>query len=199
RVELAQRRHVVELQDLLGDGARIFGVHVDAAGRQRVEHDGGVAEALAVRRAGLAGRDCRLANDLAEDVRLGEALGADGQGRGTCVADRERSREGQQQRTTCPGVHGGDRVIRTPAGSLPVRGRLRHALTGAPTGYQNPRPRSQKEEIMKKFWLAGLFAGAMAVAAGASYADGGPILWFEPLQFATLPDGVRYPEGITAN
>jgi DNA-binding beta-propeller fold protein YncE len=52
---------------------------------------------------------------------------------------------------------------------------------------------------MKKLLLAGLFAGAMAVAADASHADGGPILWFEPFQFAVLPDGVRYPEGITAN
>jgi DNA-binding beta-propeller fold protein YncE len=52
---------------------------------------------------------------------------------------------------------------------------------------------------MKKLLLAGLLAGAMAVAADASYADGRPILWFEPVQFAVLPGDLRYPEGITAN
>lgn len=52
---------------------------------------------------------------------------------------------------------------------------------------------------MKKLLLAGLFAGAMAIGTTASHADGGPILWFEPLVFATLPEGLRYPEGIAAN
>jgi len=51
---------------------------------------------------------------------------------------------------------------------------------------------------MKKLFLAGVFAGAMAIGAGASFAAG-PILWFEPLQFAVLPEDLRYPEGITAN
>ena len=46
-VELRQRRHRVELQDLLGDRAGVFGVDVDAAGRERVQHDRGVAEPLA--------------------------------------------------------------------------------------------------------------------------------------------------------
>jgi DNA-binding beta-propeller fold protein YncE len=51
---------------------------------------------------------------------------------------------------------------------------------------------------MKKVFLAGIFAGAMSIGAGAAFAAG-PILWFEPLQFAVLPEDLRYPEGITAN
>ena len=86
-VELGQRRHAVELQDFLGDRAGVFGIDVDAAGRERVQHDGRVAQALAVRRARLAGGLRGLLEDLAEDVRLGEALGADIEGR-----RRERNR-----------------------------------------------------------------------------------------------------------
>jgi DNA-binding beta-propeller fold protein YncE len=52
---------------------------------------------------------------------------------------------------------------------------------------------------MKKLLLAGLVAGALAIGADASFADVRPILWFEPLEFVKLPEGVRYPEGITAN
>ena len=53
---------------------------------------------------------------------------------------------------------------------------------------------------MKRLMIAGLAAGALAVIASSSYADhrfgrGG----IEPEQFAVLPAGVRYPEGITAN
>ena len=52
---------------------------------------------------------------------------------------------------------------------------------------------------MKKLVLAGLAAGLLMLGTGAAQAAGNPILWFQPLQFAQLPDGVRYPEGIAAN
>ena len=56
---------------------RYSGIDVDAAGLQRGQHDGGVAQALAV--FGLAVRGGGLGQHLAEDVRLGEALRADPQ------------------------------------------------------------------------------------------------------------------------
>ena len=52
---------------------------------------------------------------------------------------------------------------------------------------------------MNKLVLAGLLAGMLALGSGATHAAGNPIFWFEPLQFAQLPEGVRYPEGIAAN
>lgn len=54
---------------------------------------------------------------------------------------------------------------------------------------------------MKKLWIACLAAGAMAIGSGASRADDhndGPGL-LDAETFAVMPDGVRYPEGITAN
>jgi DNA-binding beta-propeller fold protein YncE len=53
---------------------------------------------------------------------------------------------------------------------------------------------------MRKILLAGIAAGA--IAAGTSSAIAGDALVLNrnaAIQFATLPDGVRYPEGITAN
>ena len=52
---------------------------------------------------------------------------------------------------------------------------------------------------MKNLVLAGLAAGLMSFGASPCGAVGNPILWFEPIEFAKLPDGLRYPEGITAN
>jgi DNA-binding beta-propeller fold protein YncE len=53
---------------------------------------------------------------------------------------------------------------------------------------------------MRKLLFAGLAAGAMAVAAHAAIAkDALVINRNAPDLFATLPDGIRYPEGITAN
>ncbi len=53
---------------------------------------------------------------------------------------------------------------------------------------------------MKKVLIACFGAGAMAIGAGVSFADDHlESLWAEPVQFATLPAGVRYPEGITAD
>ena len=52
---------------------------------------------------------------------------------------------------------------------------------------------------MKKLVLAGLAAGFLATGPAPSHAAGNPIFWFDPLQFAQLPQGVRYPEGIAAN
>jgi sugar lactone lactonase YvrE len=51
---------------------------------------------------------------------------------------------------------------------------------------------------MKNFWIACAAAGAIALCAGAARADKGPA-WIDAQEFATLPEGVRYPEGITAN
>jgi sugar lactone lactonase YvrE len=52
---------------------------------------------------------------------------------------------------------------------------------------------------MRKLLLAGLAAGMLAFGTAPSWADGVPVFWFQPLQFAVLPDGLRYPEGITVN
>jgi DNA-binding beta-propeller fold protein YncE len=52
---------------------------------------------------------------------------------------------------------------------------------------------------MKKLLLAGLAAGMLIAAVGAAHAQLGPVLWFEPRQFALLPADLRYPEGITAD
>ena len=53
---------------------------------------------------------------------------------------------------------------------------------------------------MKQLFVAGLLAGAVFAGAGVCHADerGAPE-WSNVEQFAVLPDGVRYPEGITAN
>ena len=90
-VEFGERRNAVEFQDFLGDRARVFGVDVDAAGRERVQYDGRIAQSLAVRRACLAGGLSGLPQDLAQDVRLGEALGADAERR-CCKRDRGAGR-----------------------------------------------------------------------------------------------------------
>lgn len=54
--------------------------------------------------------------------------------------------------------------------------------------------------MIRKFLLGGLAAGVIAMGTGLSHADDrgnhGP---GEVRAFATLPDGVRFPEGITAN
>ena len=53
---------------------------------------------------------------------------------------------------------------------------------------------------MRKLLVAGLVAGAMAYGAAVCRADGpGGSQRAGVEQFAVLPDGVRYPEGITAN
>jgi DNA-binding beta-propeller fold protein YncE len=53
---------------------------------------------------------------------------------------------------------------------------------------------------MTKLWVACLAAGAIAMGAGAARADerNAPAL-LDAETFATLPDGVRFPEGIAAN
>ena len=53
---------------------------------------------------------------------------------------------------------------------------------------------------MNKFLMAGFTACALMTAASVAYADDrSPIVSSEPEQFAVLPDGVRFPEGLTAN
>ena len=76
-VELGERWDGVELENFAGDRARVFGVDVDAAGRKRVQDDGGVAEPWLVYGGRLAGALRGLLDDLAENVGLGETLRAD--------------------------------------------------------------------------------------------------------------------------
>jgi sugar lactone lactonase YvrE len=53
---------------------------------------------------------------------------------------------------------------------------------------------------MKRFWWACLAAGTMMGAAWAAHAGKtDAVQWIETETFATLPDGVRYPEGLTAD
>jgi DNA-binding beta-propeller fold protein YncE len=52
---------------------------------------------------------------------------------------------------------------------------------------------------MKHLWIACLTAGAIACGIGVARADRGDPAWIDTQEFATLPSGVRYPEGITAN
>jgi DNA-binding beta-propeller fold protein YncE len=71
----------------------------------------------------------------------------------------------------------------------------------ASISYQNSRVSKYFwRKIMKKQLIAGLLAGAVVTAVGVSHADerGAPD-WTDVEQFAVLPDGVRFPEGITAN
>ncbi len=73
-VQVREAGIAFQLEDLLGDGARVFRVEVDRAGLERRIENAGVAQAGPVYAA--AGR---AQDDFAEDVGLGEALGADGQ------------------------------------------------------------------------------------------------------------------------
>jgi hypothetical protein len=77
RVQFRQRRHVRQLEDLAGDRAGVFGIHIDAAAFQRIEQDRCVAESALVpgRRRPWALR--RLRDDFAQDVGLSEALRTD--------------------------------------------------------------------------------------------------------------------------
>jgi DNA-binding beta-propeller fold protein YncE len=54
---------------------------------------------------------------------------------------------------------------------------------------------------MNKLWTACLAAVGIAIAIPAAHADGNnnAPAWIDAQEFATLPEGVRYPEGITAN
>src|SRR6185503_5605615 len=82
-VDGVQIEAVLRLQDLARDGAGVLRIDVDRPRLQRLEQDRGIAEPGLVR--AMRG----LRNDLAEDVGLGEALGANGQGlRANRNADR---------------------------------------------------------------------------------------------------------------
>jgi len=55
---------------------------------------------------------------------------------------------------------------------------------------------------MRKFLIGCAAVGGIALAMGLAHADNGNskgIDWIDAQEFATLPDGVRFPEGITAN
>ncbi len=84
-VQLGKRRTSGQADDLGSDGAGVFGIDVDRAGLERGSDDAGVAEPRLV----LTARGSR--QDLAEDVGLGEALGADLEA--VCGVRRARQRE----------------------------------------------------------------------------------------------------------
>ncbi len=71
---LFQFNGFVVLEDFAGDGAHVFGIHVNAARLQRGEHDGRVAQALAVFR--LDVRRGALLEDIAENIRFRKTLRA---------------------------------------------------------------------------------------------------------------------------
>jgi hypothetical protein len=76
RVDRREVEVLVALQHLARDRAGVLGIRIDGAARKRLVEDRGVAEAGAMDR--LRARALHaLREDLAEDVRLGEALGAD--------------------------------------------------------------------------------------------------------------------------
>ena len=84
------------LEDLGVDGAQVLRVDVDRARLERLVHHGGVAQALAVFRGAM--QPGGLRDDLAEDVRLGEALGAHLERRTLCGrAGSEHDGEGSDQ------------------------------------------------------------------------------------------------------
>ena len=65
-----------QLEDFLLDGAQVFGIDVDRAGLERLQHHRRVAQARPVFGA-HAGCARRLRDDLAQDIAFGKALGAD--------------------------------------------------------------------------------------------------------------------------
>jgi DNA-binding beta-propeller fold protein YncE len=52
---------------------------------------------------------------------------------------------------------------------------------------------------MRNPWIPRLAASALVFAAATAFADASSPTWIDAEPFATLPDGVRYPEGITVN
>ena len=75
------------------------------------EHDGRVAKALLMCDGRFAGGLRRLLHDLAEDVRLGEALRADIERcreRGCCARREHRDADGQAGQDVHASVHGGN-------------------------------------------------------------------------------------------
>ena len=69
---------------------------MDVAVLERLEHDGGVPQALRMRHGALARRARRLCRNLAEDIGLGEALGSDHQLVGV-PSDRADQQEQQRR------------------------------------------------------------------------------------------------------
>ncbi len=77
-IQFIERRHRVEPQDLLGDGAGVFGIYASISpSLEGVQHDAGITQATLMHSLGLTGRARLLCNELTEDVGLSEALGAD--------------------------------------------------------------------------------------------------------------------------
>ena len=129
---LGQTGSALRLQDHLRNGARVFGVDVDAAREQRLVSDLGAPEVLLV----LGHRGARslhqLGQRVAQDPRLGERLGADGD-LGKCERVARREKSGAHQDGP------GDRACRTAHGAPSPsvqRGRwaLRNSDTNASDG-----------------------------------------------------------------
>ena len=95
-VQLGKRRIAFALQQFANDRAGVLGINVDRSRRERLLEDPGVAQALLVL-GGDAGVLQGLTNDLAEDVRLGEALRADGERRRRNRGGACRKRDGPRQ------------------------------------------------------------------------------------------------------
>ena len=95
-VHLLQRQRAGALENLLADGAHIFGVQVYLPRAQGLVHDGRVTKPLAhLGRCAGMGRGL-LRQQLGQDVRLGEALGAYAQRRGWVRSQGGHARAQQQ-------------------------------------------------------------------------------------------------------
>jgi hypothetical protein len=90
------------LEELAAHGARVVRIEIDAAGPDGRKEDGGVAQAPGVGHLRLARRAGGLGEDLAQDVRLGEAFGADDESLGRHDGggeDREQEQEAAARET----------------------------------------------------------------------------------------------------
>ncbi len=81
-VEFGKARVPFELENFLRDRAGVFRIEVDRPGLERCVQDAGIAQARPVHGTVSRGTD----QDLAQDVGLGEALGADAQRLSICCA-----------------------------------------------------------------------------------------------------------------
>jgi hypothetical protein len=91
-VQLLEGRVALALEQLADDGAGVLGIEIDRPARERLLEDAGIAQALPVYRRRAGGGQCP-GDDLAQDVRLGETLRADDDGR--LLRRRGRRADGQ--------------------------------------------------------------------------------------------------------
>ncbi|MNN07596.1 hypothetical protein D3C81_1204250 [compost metagenome] len=123
-VDLGQRGAGRQLQDLAGQRAGVVGIEVDAARLERLEDDGGVAQAGQVARRAIRGGGGGLGQDFTEDVRLGEALGAHAQRLGLGRAGPQQGRHERhprhEQREYGGKTLGRGRQAGAPRGDVPT-------------------------------------------------------------------------------